>query len=97
MTDERNDPTQASDDTFGPAGQQPGVTDADLGEDAPRARPEDLEITDVRDVADPPIAGEEPHPRINADLLDDPEDVVRTIEEATGERVEVVHEEDTTD
>ncbi len=74
--------------------QQPGVTPEDLGAEPPRVSPDDLVITSADEVAAPAAAPDGSAPTINADLVDDPEELARTIREATGESVEVVSESD---
>ena len=93
MTDQPG-PGQPEEGAAG-APQQPGVSDSDLGEEPERAKPEDLEIVDAFDVAEPPVQGDQEEPRVNADLVDDPAEVLRTIQEATGETVEGVSEDKT--
>lgn len=70
--------------------QQPGVTSADLGGEIDHVDPDDVEITSPDEVAPPATAPDDSTPTVNADLFDDPEEVARTIEEASGKRVEVV-------
>jgi len=89
-------PGGSSDQTFGPAGGQPGVTPEDLGQDPPHVDASDVTVVDADEVVAPPAGGDEPVPRVNADLVDDPEEVARTIEDATGEQVDIVREDDIT-
>ncbi len=74
--------------------QQPGVTPQDLGTDDLRVSPEDLNIMPADEVAAPPAAPDHSTPMVNADLVDDPDELARTIEEASGQSVEVVSESD---
>ncbi len=74
--------------------QQPGVTPEDLGAEPERVSPDDLVITSPEEVAAPAATPDDSTPTINADLVDDPEELARTIREATGEPVEVVSESD---
>lgn len=70
--------------------QQPGVTSADVGGEIDHVEPEDIEIVPTDQVSAPASAPDDSAPTINADLVDDPEELARTIEEASGQRVEVV-------
>lgn len=70
--------------------QQPGVTSADLGGDIDHVDPDDIEISSPDDVAPPASAPDDSTPTVNAALFDDPEEVARTIEAASGQSVEVV-------
>lgn len=77
--------------------QQPGVTPEDLGREPEHVSPEDIVIAAPDDVAAPPAAPDTSTTKINADLVDDPEELARTIEEATGSSatsVEIVSESD---
>lgn len=94
MSDEQP-PSEESARSFGPAGEQPGARPEDLDEETARARPEDLVQVPSDEAAAAPMHGEEPQPRVNADLLDDPQEAVDLIEQVSGERVEVVSEDDT--
>ena len=84
----------SSGDGFGPAGQQAGVTPEDMGEEPEHVTAADVEVVDADDVSGAPSQGGEAESRINADMLDDPEEAARTIEAASGESPEIVHEED---
>lgn len=70
--------------------QQPGVTSAELGGEIDHVTPEDIEIVSPDEVASPAGAPDDSVPTVNADLVDDPEELARTIEEASGQHVEVV-------
>ncbi len=70
--------------------QQPGVTSADLGGDIDRVDPDDIEVTSPDEVAPPATAPDESAPTVNADLVDDPEEMARAVEAASGQSVEVV-------
>ena len=72
--------------------QQPDVTSADLGGDTERVSPEDITITSFEEVAAPAGAPDDSSPTVNADLVDDPEELARAIEEASGASVEIVSE-----
>lgn len=72
--------------------QQPGVTPADTGDEVEPVSPEEISIAALSDVAAPAGSSDYSPAIVNADLVDDPEEVARTIEEATGQRVEVVSE-----
>lgn len=74
--------------------QQPGVTSADLGEEVDHVEAEDIEIASQDEVAPPATAPDDSSPSVNADLVDDPEEMVRTIEEASGQSVEIVESAD---
>lgn len=76
---------------------QAGVTPADLGEQDARVSEDDVEIVDPDEVAAPPVADSDSSPVVNADLVDDPEEMKRTIERASGEQVDVVSESEETD
>lgn len=72
--------------------QQPGVTSADLGEEIDHVSPEEISLTSFEEVAAPATAPDDSTPTVNADLVDDPEELARTIEEASGAAVEIVSE-----
>lgn len=72
--------------------QQPGVTSGDLGGEIDRISPEDITLTSFEEVAAPASAPDDSTPTVNADLVDDPEELARTIEEASGASVEIVSE-----
>lgn len=76
--------------------QQPGVTSADLGGDIDRVDPDDIEVTSPNEVARPATAPDDSAPTVNADLVDDPEEIARAIEAASGQTVEVVEPSDDT-
>ena len=80
-------PSEGSDQT-----QQPGVTPADIGEEVERVSSEDISIEALSDVAAPAGDEDDSLAMVNADLVDDPDDLARTIEEASGQKVEVVSE-----
>lgn len=69
--------------------QQPGVTPEDLGTGEARVSPEDLIIMAADEVAAPAAAPDDSTPMVNADLVDDAEELARTIEEASGQSVQV--------
>lgn len=70
--------------------QQPGVTSADLGGETDHVDPAEIEIASPDEVAPPASAPDDSAPTVNADMVDDPEEMARAIEAASGERVEVV-------
>ena len=72
--------------------QQPGVTPADTGDDVEQVSPEEISIAALSDVAAPAGPTDETPAVVNADLFDDPDEMARAIEEATGQKVEVVSE-----
>lgn len=72
--------------------QQPGVTPGDIGEEVERVSSEDISIEALSDVAAPAGDEDDSLAMVNADLVDDPDDLARTIEEASGQKVEVVSE-----
>ena len=72
--------------------QQPGVTSGDLGGDTDHVSPEDITLTSFEEMAAPAAAPDDSTPTVNADLVDDPEELARTIEEASGAAVEIVSE-----
>ena len=72
--------------------QQPGVTSGDLGGEVDHVSPEEITLTSFEDVAAPAAAPDDSTPTVNADLVDDPEELARTIEEASGASVEIVSE-----
>lgn len=74
--------------------QQPGVTSADLGGDTDHVDPEDIDVASPDEVAPPASAPDDSAPTVNADLVDDPEEMARTIEEASGQSVDVVEGDD---
>ena len=88
MNEDRGGASEGSTDS-----QQPGVTPGDLGEDVEHVSPDDIEITGP-DEMDAPGAPDDSPSIVNSDLVDDPEELARTIREATGESVEVVSERD---
>lgn len=72
--------------------QQPGVTSADLGGEVDHVSTEEITLTSFEDVAAPPTAPDDSTSTVNADLVDDPDELARTIEEASGAHVEIVSE-----
>ena len=74
--------------------EQPGITPEDLGDIANRVTEDDIEILDPDEISAPPLVPDESAAVVNADLVDDPEELRRTIEEASGESVEVISEAD---
>lgn len=72
--------------------QQPGVTSGDLGAETEHVSPEEISIASFEDVAAPPAAPDDSTPTVNADLVDNPEELARAIEEASGAAVEIVSE-----
>lgn len=74
--------------------EQPGITPEDLGDIANWVTEDDIEILDPEEVSAPPLIPDDSAPAVNADLVDDPEELRRAIEEASGESVEVVSEAD---
>jgi hypothetical protein len=72
--------------------QQPGVTSGDLGGEIDHVSPEEITLTSFEDVAAPATAPDDSTPTVNADLVDDPEELARAIEEASGASVEIVSE-----
>lgn len=73
---------------------QPGVTPEDIGDIANRVSEDDIEILDPDEVAAPPTADEDPSPVVNPDLVDDPEELRRIIEEASGGQASSASEQD---
>ena len=74
--------------------EQPGITPEDLGDIANRVTEDDIEFLDPDEVSAPPLVPDDSSPVVNADLVDDPEELRRTIEAASGQSVEVVSEAD---
>ncbi len=72
--------------------QHAGVTSADLGGETDHISPEDITFTSSEEVNAPPTAPDDSGPTVNADLVNDPEELARTIEEASGTAVEIVSE-----
>lgn len=67
---------------------EPGITPEDLGDIANRVTEDEIEILDPDEVSAPSLAPEDPAEVVNADLVDDPEELRRTIEAAAGRPVE---------
>lgn len=74
--------------------EQAGITPEDLRDIANRVTEDDIEILDPEEVSAPSLAPDDSAPAVNADLVDDPDELRRAIEEASGESVEVVSEAD---
>ena len=72
--------------------QQPGVAPADTGDEVEQVSPEEISIAALSDVAAPAGPPDESPSIVNADLFDDPDEMARALEEATGQKVEVVSE-----
>ncbi len=72
--------------------EQAGVTSADLGGETDQVSPEEISIASFDEVAAPAAAPDDSTPTVNADLVDDPEELARAIEEASGASVEIVSE-----
>ena len=89
MTEDRGGSSYGAGDS-----EQPGITPEDLGDIANRVTEDDIEILDPDEVSAPPLVPDDSAPVVNADLVDDPEELRRTIEEASGESVEVISEAD---
>ena len=87
MTEDRGGASEGARDA-----QQPGVTSGDLGGDIDHVSPEEITLTSFEEVAAPASAPDDSTPTVNADLVDDPEELARTIEEASGASVEIVSE-----
>lgn len=87
MAEDRGGASEGSRET-----QQPGVTSADLGGETDHVSPEEISLTSFEEVAAPAAAPDDSVPTVNADLVDDPEELARTIEEASGAAVEIVSE-----
>ena len=86
MTEDRGGASEGSTDS-----EQPGVAPDELVEELGNLSPDDIEITGP-DEMDAPGARDDSPSIVNSDLVDDPEELARTIREATGESVEVVSE-----
>lgn len=87
MTEHTGGASQGSRET-----QQPGVTAADLGGRTDHVSPEDITFTSSEEVNAPPTAPDDSGPTVNADLVNDPEELARAIEDASGTAVEIVSE-----
>ncbi len=74
------------------APRQPGVTAADLGAEVDHVSPEEISLASFDEVAAPASAPDDSAPTVNADLVDNPEELARAIEEASGAAVEIVSE-----
>ena len=87
MAEDRGGASEGSRDS-----QQPGVTSADLGGEIDHVSPEDITLTSFEEVAAPASAPDDSTPTVNADLVENPEELARAIEEASGASVEIVSE-----
>ena len=87
MAEDRGGASEGSRDA-----QQPGVTSADLGGEVDHVSPEEISLTSFEEVAAPAAAPDDSTPTVNADLVDNPEELARAIEEASGAAVEIVSE-----
>lgn len=74
--------------------EQPGVTPADLRGETDDVSPEEISIASFEDVAAPSTAPDDSPATVNADLVDNPEELARAIQEASGAAVEIVSEKD---
>ena len=66
------------------------MTPGDLGEDVEQVDPNEVEITTSDDAAPPATSPDDSAPMVNAALFDDPEEVARMIQEASGQTAEIV-------
>lgn len=87
MAEDRGGASEGSRDA-----RQPGVTSADLGGESEHVSPEEISLASFEEVAAPAAAPDDSTPTVNADLVDNPEELARAIEEASGAAVEIVSE-----